>query len=85
MFSTKNDTRRKRANKNYNHPALQGQDHVKLVGPGADPSKNKAWIGDVKDLPLWGPGMLPAMAAESEIGKGQQRQREGRERMERES
>jgi hypothetical protein len=31
----------------------------KLVGPGADPKKNRAWMGN--ELPVMGPGMVPAI------------------------
>ncbi|KAE8443994.1 hypothetical protein EG329_001123 [Mollisiaceae sp. DMI_Dod_QoI] len=74
---------RKPGSRNYNHPELKGQDNVRLIGPGADPSKNKAWMGDVAGLPVWGPGMLPAMAPESERGKGTQRQKDGVQKMDR--
>jgi len=39
--------------------AQQGKVKIRLVGPGHDPNKNKAWMGD---MPILGPGMVPALS-----------------------
>jgi hypothetical protein len=38
----------------------QGKIKVRLVGPGHDPSKNKAWMGN--EVPVLGLGMVPALS-----------------------
>lgn len=42
-----------------------GRGKVRIVGPGADQKLNKTWMGDT--VPLFGPGMVLAMAPKEEI------------------
>ena len=37
----------------------EGKGNEKMAGPGADPKNNKAWMGN--EVPVMGPGMLPAL------------------------
>jgi hypothetical protein len=52
-----------------------GKVEVKIVGPGSDPSKNRERMGD--DVPVMGPGMLPAMGPPGQPSPVQQAGRLG--------
>jgi len=53
------DSTQRNASSSSQPQAQQGEVKVRLVGPGHDPDKNKAWMAD---MPILGPGMVPALS-----------------------